>query len=211
MLTELKEDLDRFASSHKFKGKGPLSVALVMTRRAREEGLPLVPQTQVTRGPRGGGQVRGLGATAVQAILREHGIERVLAAEGGRTSRGSIKNMQKYVAFLNDLHRQGMADVDAIEKYWIDCVQAFFASRPFRIKLDVSRGLRSVVRDVLEQAVERQKEAAGMSYAGAVLQHLVGAKLDCVLGTGKVERRSFSTADGPGDRIGDFSVGDVAI
>ncbi len=135
----------------------------------------------------------------------------MLAAEGGRTSRGSINNMQKYVAFLNDLHKENMADFDKIEKYWIDCVREFFASKPFRIKLDASRGLRHVVRDVLEQAVERQKEAPGMNYAGAVLQHLVGAKLDCALGIGKVEHRSFATADAPGEHAGDFSVGDVAI
>ena len=211
MSTDLKEALDQFASANKFKGKGPLSVALVMTRRAREEGLPLDSQTQVTRGPRGGGQVRGLGPAAVRSILKDHEIVRVLAAEGGRTSRGSLNNMRKYVTFLNDLHQKGMADVEAIEGYWIDCVHAFFASMPFRIKLDPSRGLRHVVRDVLEQAVERQKEAPGMNYAGAVLQHLVGAKLDCVLKSVKVEHRSFSTADAPGNHAGDFSIGDVAI
>ena len=211
MPADLKEALERFVSAYKFKGKGALSVALVMTRRAREEGLPLDPQTQVTRGPRGGGQVRGLGPAAVRSILKDHEIERVLAAEGGRTSRGSINNMRKYISFLNDLHRKGMADVDVIEAYWIDRVHAFFASKPFRIKLDVSRSLRHVVRDVLGQAVERQKEAPGMNYAGAVLQHLVGAKLDCALKSVKVEHRSFSTADAPGDHAGDFSIGDVAI
>ena len=126
MSTDLKEALDQFASANKFKGKGTLSVALVMTRRAREDGLPLDPETQVTRGPRGGGQVRGLGPAAVRAILKEHGIERVLAAEGGRTSRGSINNMRKYVTFLNDLHRKGMADVDVIEAYWIDRASRLF-------------------------------------------------------------------------------------
>ena len=50
-----------------------------------------------------------------------------------------------------------------------------------------------------------------MNYAGAVLQHLVGAKLDCVLGKGKFHHNSFSTADAPGQRAGDFLVGDVAI
>lgn len=37
----------------------------------------------------------------MQAVLNRHGITRVLAAEGGRTSRGSISNMREYVAFLN--------------------------------------------------------------------------------------------------------------
>ena len=185
-----------------------MSVALVVTNHAREDGLPLATETLVTAG---GGQVRGLGKAGVQSVLKRHGIARVLAAEGGRTSRNSVGNMREYAALLNDLHEKGVADVDAIEKYWVDCVRAFFASQPFRIRLDASRGLRHVIRDVLGQAVERQKEAPGMNYAGAVLQHLVGAKLDCAIGEGKVEHRSFSTADAPGDRAGDFSVGDVAI
>ena len=208
MPADLKEALERFVSDHDFMGKGPLSVALVVTNHAREDRLPLDPETLVTDG---GGQVRGLGKTRVQAILKEHGIERVLAAEGGRTSRGSLNNMRDYVAFLNDLHERGMADIDSIEAYWVECVRSFFAGEPFTIKLDASRSLRHVVRDVLGQAVERQKEVPGMNCAGAVLQHLVGAKLDCALKSVKVEHRSFSTADAPGDRAGDFSIGDVAI
>jgi len=43
------------------------------------------------------------------------------------------------------------------------------------------------------------------------MQHLVGAKLDCVLGAGKFEHNSFSTADAPSKRAGDFLVEDVAI
>ena len=94
---------------------------------------------------------------------------------------------------------------------WIECVHAFFAGKPFTIKLDTSRSLRHVVRNILEQAFDRQKDAPGMYYAGAVLQHLVGAKLDGALGKGKFEHNSFSTADAPGNRVGDFLVGDVTI
>ena len=108
-------------------------------------------------------------------------------------------------------HHLKNADIDAIERYWIECVRAFFAGKPFKLKLDVSRGVRNVVRDVLAQAIERQKNTAGMNFAGAVLQHLVGAKLDCALENEKWEHNSFSTADAPGSRVGDFCVHDVAI
>jgi hypothetical protein len=50
-----------------------------------------------------------------------------------------------------------------------------------------------------------------MQYAGAVLQHLVGAKLDCTLGSGMFEHNSFSTSDVQSGRAGDFFIGDVAI
>ena len=208
MSASLKEALNEFISDHNFKGKGPLCVALIVTRHALDRGLPLDPEALVTQG---GGQVLGLGKAAVQSVLKRHGIERVLAAEGGRTSRGSLNNMREYAAFLNDLHSKGMADLNAIEVCWIECVHAFFAGKPFTIKLDTSRSLRHVVRNILEQAFDRQKDAPGMYYAGAVLQHLVGAKLDCALGKGKFEHNSFSTADAPGNRAGDFLVGDVTI
>jgi len=204
----LPEALTEFASSNDFRGKGPLSVALVVTQHARERGLPLDSGTLVTEG---GGQVLGLGRGAVQAVLQRHGIERVLAAEGGRTSRGSLNNMRAYVGFLNELDAEGVADLDQIENFWVNQVRAFFAGMPFRIRLDASRGLRSVVRDVLEQAEQRQREGTGTYYAGAVLQHLVGAKLDCVLGAGRFGHNSFSTADAQSGRAGDFLIGDVAI
>lgn len=208
MPTSLKKALNEFISAHGFKGKGPLCVALIVTRHALDRGLPLDSDDLVTQG---GGQVLGLGKAAVQSVLKEHGIKRVLAAEGGRTSRGSLNKMREYVSFLNDLHSKGLADLKAIETHWIECVHAFFAGKPFKIKLDDSRSLRHVVRDVLEQAFNRQKDAPGTSYAGAVLQHLVGAKLDCALGKGKFKHNSFSTADAPGGRAGDFLIGDATI
>jgi hypothetical protein len=86
----------------------------------------------------------------------------VLASEGGRTSRGSIGNMREYVALLNQLHSDGRADLDAIEAFWIARVHEFFAAKPFRIRLDASCSLRTVVRDVLDQAEERQKTTPGV-------------------------------------------------
>jgi hypothetical protein len=119
--------------------------------------------------------------------------------------------MRESVTLLNSLHKQGLADLDAIENFWIEKIHEFFAGKPFKIKLDASRSLRNVVRDVIAQAEERQKTTPGVHYAGAVLQYLVGAKLDCALGKGQFEHNSFSTADAPGARAGDFFIGDVAI
>ncbi len=201
-------ELTDFTASKTFRGKGPISVALVVTQHAKKLGLPLDAEKLVTEG---GGQVLQLGKGAVQAILKRYGIQRVLASEGGRTSRGSLSNMREYVAFLNELNQRGRVDLDAIEAFWIERVFEFFARKPFKIRLDASQSLRIVVRDVIEQATERQKTAPGMNYAGAVLQHLVGAKLDCALGKGSIVHNSFSTADAPSGRFGDFFVGDVAI
>lgn len=207
-MEDLQAALQTFNKKHQFGRKGPLCVALVITKHAREKGLPLDPDKLLTEG---GGQVLGLGKGAVQAVLNRHGIERVLAAEGGRTSRGSISNMREYVAFLNDLGSAGPVDLDAVEAFWIARVHEFFSAKPFRIRLDASRSLRTWVRDVIAQAEERQRNTLGMHYAGAVLQHLVGAKLDCALGVGNFDHNSFSTSDAQTGRAGDFFIGDVAV
>lgn len=204
----LNDELTQFAREQRFTRKGPLCVALVVTQQARQMGLPLDSDTLLTEG---GGQVLGLGRSAVQAILARHGVERVLASEGGRTSRGSIANMREYVVLLNRLEKQGVADLDSIEAFWIARVREFFAAKPFKIRLDGARSLRTLIRDLLEQAGERQKDGAGTMYVGAVMQHLVGAKLDCALGTGKFEHNSSTTSDAQLGRSGDFFIGDVAI
>jgi len=205
-----QQQLAAFAAEKGFRGKGPISVALVVTQHAKTMGLPLDSERLVTEG---GGQVLGLGKGAVQAVLKRHGIERVLASEGGRTSRGSLSNMREYAAFLNDLNakEKGKIDFEAIEAFWIERVNEFFAGKPFKIKLDAGRSLRSVVRDVIAQAEERQKSMPGTYYAGPVLQPMVGAKLDCALGKGRFEHNNFSSADAPSERAGDFFIGDVAI
>lgn len=81
----LQQRLAEFATEHRFQNKGPLSVALVVTARAKTDGVPL-PDLLTPNG----GQVQGLGKAAVQRVLKAHQISRVLAEEGGRTSRGSI-------------------------------------------------------------------------------------------------------------------------
>src|SRR5271167_4223455 len=109
MEAVLQEALNAFTKERKFNRKGPLCVALVMTQQARVKGLPLDSGELLTEG---GGQVLGLGKSAVQSILQRHGITRVLASEGGRTSRGSIGNMRECVDLLNQLDSDGVADLD---------------------------------------------------------------------------------------------------
>lgn len=206
-MADLLKALRDFCKRRNFGQKGPLCVALVITQHARK-GLPLDPDQLLTDAR---GQVLGLGKSAVQAVLHRHGISRVLAAEGGRTSRGSISNMREYVAFLNLLASAGSIDLNIVEAFWIERVHEYFSGKPFKIRLDASRSLRTLVRDVLAQAQERQRKTSGMQYAGAVLQHLVGAKLDCALGPGNFVHNSFSTSDVQSGRAGDFLIGDVAI
>jgi len=207
-MSELYERLEAFRSEARINGKGALAVVLVVTRHAKERGFPLIPSDLITKEQ---GQVLGLGKAAVQAILGDHGLIRVLAEEGGRTSRGSLGNMQRYVAFLNQLYSAGLADLPAIEAWWIERVKDFFAGKGFTLNFDSSKSLRYIVNDLLSQAIKRQKEATGTMYAGAVLQHLVGAKLAIMLGDEVVVRHGFSVADTSSSREGDFAIEDVCI
>jgi hypothetical protein len=76
---------------------------------------------------------------------------------------------------------------------------------------DTGKSLRANIDDLLRQAQEVQANAGGTNCVGAMLQHLVGAKLDLVLGAGKLKHHGFSVADHSTDRKGDFHVEAVAI
>ena len=76
---------------------------------------------------------------------------------------------------------------------------------------DTGKSLRANIDDLLQQAHEVQTNAGGTNYVGAMLQHLVGAKLDLVLGAGKLKHHGFSVADHSTARKGDFHVEAVAI
>lgn len=204
----MREQLEQFCQENGFKGKGPLSVALVITELVKKKHLPLNPDDYITKGE---GQVLGLGGDAVQAILKRHGITRLLAREGGRTSRGSIGKMRSYIAFLNQQYAAGVRiDWDEVEGFWIEKVNSFFAGAPFKLTIDPSQGLRAIVRNLVQQAVQRQKEVPGTMFLGTMMQHLVGAKLRVILGE-TVSHHSANQNDQQNGRTGDFDLGDVSI
>lgn len=208
-MVSLEKKLSEFRDSHGLKGKGQLAVMLHITRLAIENGLPIDPETLRTQKE---GQVAGLGKGRVQSILKDYGITRVLAEEGGRTSRGSLGNASDYSIFLNNLDSKGAVDLVAIEKWWIARVKDYFSSKPFTLKFDQSKSLRSIISDLIAQALKRQKDNPGVTYAGTVLQHLVGAKLDLLLPKGKrITHYGANVADSSTSRIGDFVLDNVAI
>jgi hypothetical protein len=202
------QSLADFAHEHKFQGKGPLCVALVVTDHARTKGLPLDPAELVTAKK---GQVLGLGKSAVQAILKRNGIEKVLASEGGRTSRGSIDKMQAYVRFLNRVSASESLNLDLVESFWIERIVRHFSAKPFTLKLDASLSVRAVVRALMGQVESRQRESQGAMIVGTVMQHFVGAKLQTALGSRAVIEHHSANSNDAKARGGDFDIGDVSI
>ena len=200
----LRESLDSFRDERKVTSKGSLSVVIQLTRMFSKDSLPIDPSDYVTERE---GQVTGLGGGNLKSVLADHGINRTLSREGGRTSRGSMGIMTAYAAFINGL--PAPVDFDAIEAYWVEQVRLFFSAKPFKLNADSSKSMASTVDDLMAQARRREKENPGTTYAGTVLQHLVAAKL-CLI-VPDVEINGADVADAPTGRGGDFMVGDTAI
>ena len=78
-------------------------------------------------------------------------------------------------------------------------------------RYDDGKSIAANLADIFAQATEIQKNSGGASFVGAMLQHLVGAKLDIVLGKGIAAHHGSSVADGPTERQADFEVNGVAI
>jgi hypothetical protein len=86
-----------------------------------------------------------------------------------------------------------------------------FVKQRIEFHFDPGKSLHANICDLLRQAADLQETAGGTSYVGAMLQHLVGAKLDVVLGEGKIQHHGSSVADHPTARRSDFQIEAVAI
>lgn len=208
MNEDVVKNLDRFRDENKItNSKGKLSLVVQLTRQFTQSDFPLHEEDYVTEK---GGQVKGLGGSALASILNQHGVKRTLSREGGRTSRGNMDLMKKYVHFVNNLfEKYPYVTLPSIEDYWVQQVRAFFATKPFTLSSDSSWSISACVDDLLSQAYRRQEENPGTMYQGTVLQTLVAAKLETVVPD--VEINGTSVADDPTGRVGDFMVGDVAL
>lgn len=207
--TALAEQLEEYKNRKGIRGKGQLAALIFASRLTRRSGLPFNVEAGITTD--GKGQVKGLGKDAVQRILEDYGITQVLAEEGGRTSRGSLGNIEDYLRFLNRLHETGTVDPAEVEAWWVEQAKSFFNAKPFALRFESGKALRAVVRDLLSQARKRQNEGAGTMFVGAMLQHLIGAKLALALPDEQIEHHGFSVADAPGGRSGDFEIGQASI
>lgn len=208
MTAALLDDLHTLAVKHQMLGKGFLGLAVVITDNANKPGgLPIDTEAMMTVG---GGQVRGASGPRVHAILARHGIDRRLSSEGGRTSRGTPAKAKAYADFLN--RHSSNIDLSAVMGYWMSRVRDYFASKPFILDLDPALGVSGIVRNLISQVEERQKEASGATLVGTVVQHLIGAKLEVVLSKqeGEIAKHGASVNDSKG-RGGDLEIGDTVI
>jgi len=110
MVNSAVERLNEFQAGNSAVTKGLLSLLVQLTGLVRSKSFPLNPDDFLTENK---GQVAGLGGANLKKILKKHGITQVLASEGGRTSRGNIGLMIKYVQFLNAWQASEPIEFDA--------------------------------------------------------------------------------------------------
>lgn len=207
-MVNAEEKLRLFQVENNIFTKGPLSVVVQFTRMVREKEFPLDPSDFKTEKE---GQVAGLGGANLKKILRDHGITQQLSSEGGRTSRGSMGLMIKYVDFLNAWNAEEPVNFDEVEAFWAEQVREYFRNQPFVLTADASKTVGANLDELFEQARKRQKQNPGTQYLGTVLQHLVAAKLCLILPEGSFEIHGASVADAPTARSGDFVINKTII
>jgi len=208
MDSQLESRLEIFQTANHVVTKGPLACVIQLTRKIKYMTMPLYKDDFLTANS---GQVAGLSGANLKRILKEYGITQVLASEGGRTSRGGIGLMLKYIDLLNKLALEFSLDFDQIEEYWVEQVRVYFTNQPFILIADPSKTATASLNDLFDQAKQRQKQNPGNNYAGIVLQYLVSAKLSLLLGPDKLQIYSVSSADASTERIGDFMINDTIV
>lgn len=185
-------------------------MALIITHRI------LIGDLELTGNPftKRAGQVSGLNGKAINKIFLQYGVAHKAGTESGRTSRGTILAASKYLNFLQDLdkkHKLSSADLKDIEHWWVQRFVEFFDASPFKLHYDTSKSFATVFQNLFDQAFQRQKKASGKTYAGAMLQHLVGATLELALPSVKVSHNGTSVADTVSARVGDFTIDNSVI
>lgn len=188
-----------------------MTVGLILCEHLRR-GFPLERTTYAT-----GSQVQGISGAKITQILAAHGESRRFTSEGGRTSRGSLPKADELAQRINEAglaagYAELEADeqdeiIDALQGWFVRMVQEdYFSRMSVKAEINPSHPVSVTVQNILFAA-----KTKGGHVAGAVAQHLVGAKLSLRFPDHEIGNDSYSTADMQTSRAGDFSVGNTAF
>ena len=155
-----------------------------------------------------GNQLRTSGPL-IQSILARNGEGRRFRSEGGRTTRKAVPAAEGLVEELNGVaalaglseEERGEA-IDKLQAWLAEQVRNYLDQQGIEVEVNLSKPSPQIVADILS--------AAGTK-AGAVAQHLVGAKLAIRYPDLEIDNFSYTTADRQLGRPGDFVVGDTAF
>jgi hypothetical protein len=170
------------------------------------ESFPLSEEDYLTPG----NQVR-TGGPFIASILAGHGETRLYAKEGARTTRRTRVSAEKLVNSLNSQRIVGQLSdeernevIDELQGWLVERVREYFDRKRIEVEIDIEKPTPAIMGDILQAASLR-------NLAGAVAQHLVGAKLSLRYPELEVENYSYTTADEQLQRPGDFLVGDTSF
>lgn len=211
---EIVEVVKTWVDSHRANGgiqPGILATGLVVVGHLAHN-CPLSPDDVVTDS-----QVRGSGGPSVMKILRGYGEERQFLKEGGRTSRRNRDRALNLATALNEVSdRSGfiaLAEiqrrlvVEDVQKWFVERIRIeYFERQRIEADIDPSNPASVSIASLMLAAMGRPGNVAG-----AVAQHLVGAKLQLRFPDEAIGTDSYTTADQQTERQGDFTVGDTAF
>lgn len=162
-------------------------------------------------------QVKAASGAKARALLKDHGEHRQFTKEGGRTSRATIRHAETLADLINSIGGQhGVASLTQLERrllaallqrwFVIRVQEDYFKKQNISVEIDQNNSIHATVARILEAGRQR-----GGTAAGAIAQHLVGAKLQLRFPAEEINSESYTTADVQTGRAGDFQVRDTAI
>ncbi|WP_022836327.1 DUF4928 family protein [Salisaeta longa] len=157
-----------------------------------------------------GAQVKMQTPHNVSKILARFGETRPIPAEAGRTSSGSLHAAEELLEALRATRLDELGDEarNAVLTRMLEhlvWVAGEYAKCEWRkrariaVEYDPTRNATQIIADALDKAESK---------AGAVAQHLVGAKLQLRLPDIEIPNHGYSTADVQTGRRGDFEIND---
>lgn len=186
--------------------RGTIAAGLVVLERLRHDfNLDLSAHRA-----RGQSQIKGMGAAAVQRILREFGETRPFLREGGRTNRGGPGDIAGMLDAIRTMKLDRLPPEDRngilreLQQILVARVRDFHNRQRLRIAYERSKSTWQTLHNVLSAATERGN-------GGPVAQHLVGAKLELRFPSASISNESYSTADVQTGRPGDFLIESTAF
>ena len=214
IVEQFDTDIERWYEAQRHDNavnRNVMAVGLIMCEHMRSD-FPLDELNWFT-----GSQVRLLGGGRIKKILSNCGEDRPFASEGGRTSRGSQDLARSFEVAVNrssaahEFNGLGEKDcgsvIDLLQERMVERIRADFYDRQrLSLEIDFGKHIRHTIDALLVTA-----RAKGGNAAGAVAQHLVGAKLKIRHAELTVENQSYTTADQQTGRAGDFNINDTAI
>lgn len=210
MNPELESALQEYCHRCDVKptNRGTACVLLFTTRYAREHGLPVDASSLRSRN---GGQVARFSFRSVNRILAEYSPEWVDLGEAGRTNLANVWRAEQYLALLNQLHEDGIADLRELEGWWADRVIRLATPQPIPFQYPEDQPLSATYRDLVKRVQRLHRHDNGADVERLVARYLVRAVLQ-VSSTGRDEVRSRvrSNLDAQPD-VFEYEIGDIVI